>query len=106
MLLGGTVVIVYTPTCAKRNLLGFDEVPEALATFHRWKVLLSMAADADGPWDGWTLLLVAPGRSAAGALLVRGSGVLETAAAARTTVVAGCGSPCGGVGADTVQWRS
>ena len=103
---GVTVVIVCTPVCTKRNLLGSGEDFEAQATFHRWKVLLSKAADANGPWDSWTLLLVAPGRLAAGALLVRGSGVLGTAADARTTVVAGCGSPRGGVGADTVQWRS
>jgi hypothetical protein len=101
---GVTVVIVFTPTCAKRNLLGSVEDFEAQATFHRWKVLLSKAADANGPWDSWTLLLVAPGRLAAGALLVRGSGVFETAAAARTTVVAGCGAPRGGVITDTVQW--
>jgi len=101
---GVTVVIVCTPTCAKRNLLGSDEDFEAQATFHRWKVLLSKAADANGPWDSWTLLLVAPGRLAAGALLVRGSGGLETAAAARTTVVAGRGAPRGDVSTDTVQW--
>ena len=31
LLLGGTVVIVYTPTCTKRNLLGSDEVFEVRA---------------------------------------------------------------------------
>ena len=54
---GDTVMIVYAPTCTKRNLLGCDEVFEVHANAQGWKVLLSMAADADGPWDRWTLLL-------------------------------------------------